>query len=103
MVRHWEFVLVGEGRLTSAENPVEPTTILDIPFEQGITLRGYTIPNTLSPGATVPVTLTWQAEATLDTNYTIFVQLIDETGNLVASGDGPPVGGFLSDHYVANR
>ncbi|MCO5182420.1 MAG: glycosyltransferase family 39 protein [Anaerolineae bacterium] len=89
-----EFVLVGEGRLTSAENPVEPTTILDIPFEQGITLRGYTIPNTLSPGATVPVTLTWQAEATPDTNYTVFVQLIDETGNLVASGDGPPVGGF---------
>lgn len=89
-----EFVLVGDGRLASAENPADPAFILDIPFSEGITLRGYTMPDTLTSGATVPLTLTWQAEATPNDDYTIFVQLLDADGNLVASGDGPPVGGF---------
>ncbi len=39
------------------------------------------------------VTLCWQALQSLPADYTVFVHLLDADGALVATGDGPPMGG----------
>lgn len=39
------------------------------------------------------VTLWWQARQAVTTDYVIFVHALDESGNLVAQADGPPVNG----------
>jgi hypothetical protein len=37
--------------------------------------------------------LWWQALAPVDTDYTVFVHLLDTSGSIVAQGDGVPVDG----------
>lgn len=39
------------------------------------------------------VTLCWKSIAPLSDNYQVFVHLYDRSGNLLAGGDGPPMGG----------
>ena len=41
------------------------------------------------------INLTWQALATIDQPYTIFVHLYDSDGHLISQNDGPPVQGYL--------
>ncbi len=65
---------------------------LDTRFGEAITLEGYAWE--VDPGM-VQVTLRWAADAFLDTDYTVFVHLVDpEDGDrMVAQGDAPPLGG----------
>ncbi len=57
-------------------------------------LIGHDLPLTqLAPGDSLKVTLYWQAEAEMDTDYTVFVQLLDSTGQVVAQVDLPPLAG----------
>jgi hypothetical protein len=49
----------------------------------------------LVPGQVLQVTLSWQAEATPDQNYAVFVQLLDEAGQVRAQHDGQPGDGTL--------
>lgn len=57
-------------------------------------LIGYDLPETdLAPGDTLPVTLYWQAEAEMDIEYTIFVQLLNSDWQVVAQQDLPPQAG----------
>ena len=85
-----------------------------ISFENPILLKliGYDLPSTeLEPGETLPVTLYWQAEAEMDTNYTVFLQLMNSNRQVVAQEDLPPQAGaapttswlpgeILSDAYI---
>jgi hypothetical protein len=41
------------------------------------------------------LTLYWQAAATLDSDYTVFVHSLDDQGALIGQADGPPV----ANHY----
>ncbi len=45
------------------------------------------------------VTLCWQAEAPLFTDYTVFVHLLDAAGELIATGDGPPAAGAFPTSF----
>jgi hypothetical protein len=77
-----------------------------------IRLLGYDFPQPdLRPDETLPLTLYWQAEAEMTTNYTVFVQLLNETGQVVAQVDAQPQAGtaptptwlpgeILSDPYT---
>jgi hypothetical protein len=57
-------------------------------------LIGYNLPATsLSPGDTLSVTLFWQAVAEIKTDYTIFVQLLNGDGQVIAQIDAPPLAG----------
>lgn len=48
------------------------------------------------------VTLWWQATDTPAEDYTVFVHLVDHTGRLLATGDGPPMqGGFPTSLWRA--
>ncbi len=56
-------------------------------FGGQIRLVGYSI----DPGG---VTLCWEALRPLDTDYTVFVHGLDQAGNPLAAGDGPPRNGL---------
>lgn len=50
-------------------------------------------PPVVKPGDTLSVTLTWRADGRPSRAYTVFVHLINEGGQAIAQGDGPPQGG----------
>lgn len=57
-------------------------------------LEGYDLaPEPARPGAPLQVTLHWRAEATLTTDATAFVHLLDAHGKLVAQSDSRPANG----------
>jgi hypothetical protein len=71
----------------------EALTPADAQFGGQIRLAGYDItPEDPAEGETVTVTLAWQAVASMETAYRIFVHLVDEAGTLVAQDDGEPAG-----------
>ncbi len=89
-------LLVGERAALSPESApeIQPTLPLNIPFAEGITLRGADLPATAVAGTTIPLTFYWQAAATPPQDYTVFVQLLDGRRQMIASADAPPVGNF---------
>ena len=52
-------------------------------------------PNTIEAGYILPIAFTWQTSQPIPINYTVFIQLIDINGALVAQHDGTPQGGYL--------
>ena len=56
-----------------------------------IRLLGFQSPEALSPGETLEVKLFWGAEQQPEEDYVVFVHLVDEQGQLVASHDGAPM------------
>ena len=80
-----------------------PGEALDINFGDRVHLRGWGLDETvLSPGATLTVTLAWEATVELSDQYVVFVHLLSPDETLVAQQDGPPVGQLLpSSAWVA--
>lgn len=63
-------------------------------LEQSIALLGYDLPvSQVAPGEKLPLTLYWQALSGMETSYTVFVHLIDESGQVVAQRDSTPQNG----------
>lgn len=59
-----------------------------------VALRGYDLrPSHPAPGDRWGVVLYWEARRRLSHDYTVFVHLLDERGNLVAQDDTQPCGG----------
>lgn len=75
---------------TAAEPTWQPAAAY---FDQQVALVGYDWPEALAPGEPLTLTLYWQALVPLSDHATIFVHLLDETGQIVAQHDGPAVGG----------
>ena len=61
----------------------------------GYDLDGGVIGQTLVPGQDLAVTITWQAEATPQQNYVVFVQLLDAANQVQAQHDDQPGDGAL--------
>ena len=70
------------------ENPAMP---LDVAWTKGIDLRGLSWE---SLGDRVALTFWWQAAQPVDTNYTVFIHLLDEKGKLVYGHDEQPCRGL---------
>ncbi|MFN2291104.1 MAG: ArnT family glycosyltransferase [Anaerolineae bacterium] len=61
-----------------------------------IELLGIDLPATnWQAGQIVPLSLFWQRLEEIDSDYGVFVHLVDGAGQLVAQTDSPPVGGSL--------
>jgi hypothetical protein len=61
-----------------------------------LALRGYELePGLVKPGSTLNLKVYWQASQPLDQDYTVFVQLLDSSGKLVAGYDQQPLGGYF--------
>jgi len=50
-------------------------------------------PATVSPGIALPYSLTWAALEQPDTDYSVFVHLLDPSGQIIEQYDGPPLNG----------
>ncbi len=46
------------------------------------------------PGETQPITLRWYTAETVPADYTVFLHLRDDTNQLIAQADGPPLDGW---------
>jgi hypothetical protein len=57
-----------------------------------ILLRGWKLGDA-RPGASLPLVLYWQADTSVAESYTVFTQLLDASGAIVAQQDNPPVQG----------
>jgi hypothetical protein len=73
--------------------PVVPQKV-DAELGQAIRLVGYRLAqDAVSPGDSVVLTLYWQVEQPIESDYTVFVHLQGPDGGLVAQQDNPPVRG----------
>jgi len=70
--------------------PMQQT--LHAQFEQGITLLGYDLhAPLLQPGSTITITLYWQANQAITTNYKVSAQLLSPNLRIAAQDDSIPV------------
>ncbi len=58
-----------------------------------VVLRGYAVNS--KPGDTLDVKLYWQVDKPVSEDYTVFTQLLDSSGTLVAGVDSQPLGGYF--------
>jgi 4-amino-4-deoxy-L-arabinose transferase-like glycosyltransferase len=92
-------------------DPPQPEFTLDVLFGNQARLVGLDLPaRQVKPGESLPLTLHWQAQATLDQSWTVFVHLLDAQGNIISQQDQIPGGGqfpttgwlpgeYLTDSY----
>ena len=66
----------------------ESIKLLAYSVEREATADGH-----IRPGQTITATLFWQALEPVEADYTVFVQLLDETGQVRGQHDSPPVNG----------
>lgn len=80
------------GRLPAAiTGAADPERTINAEFHDQILLAGYT----LGPvRTTLPIVLYWRTQRWLDRDYTVFVHLIDESGEIVAQSDSQPAAGL---------
>lgn len=62
-------------------------------FANGITLQGFDLPATIRPNEPISLTLYWTSQYSLDTDYTVFVHLLDSQSRIVAQADHQPLEG----------
>ncbi|MEM7117844.1 MAG: hypothetical protein AAF614_35765, partial [Chloroflexota bacterium] len=62
-------------------------------FGQQIWLRAADLPETAAPNTNISLTFFWEAQRAPDFNYTIFIHLLNEAGELVAGRDTQPLDG----------
>lgn len=69
---------------------------VQVTFGEQFSLRGVAAaPDQVTPGSTANITVTWQALQPGPVDYSVFVQLIDDAGLVVAQADTMPGGGRL--------
>jgi len=61
---------------------------------ESVLLRGYDLSGVLQSHTPLTVTLYWQAQTALSRDYTVFVHVFDEAGEMLAQDDGPPRAGW---------
>lgn len=75
-----------------AEPPMQ--NVLGADFGGVVRLLGYSLErDKVEAGDTLPLVLYWQAQAEMQTSYTVFIHLVDEEGRMVGQGDRLPAGG----------
>ena len=83
----------------------KPQLKMDVTFGEQIRLVGVDLPETrLNPGQMLPVTLYWQAVGAIDKNWTVFVHLTGDQGNIIAQQDQTPgAGQFPTLGWIPNE
>ncbi|HLB50461.1 MAG TPA: hypothetical protein VJL59_25855 [Anaerolineales bacterium] len=98
-------VIVAVGLLDSPQPiTVTPTHTTGSTLEGGITLLGYDLPSTLNVGEPATLALHWQPSEPIPTDYTVFIHIVDSSGQAVAQADGPPLNGdWPTSAWQVNR
>ncbi len=86
-----ELPVLARVRVAPASPPaVSPAYPLSYRLGESVELIGYDLSGPVRSGAPLTVTLYWRAVGQPAGDYTVFVHLLDETGNPLAQHDGPP-------------
>jgi hypothetical protein len=65
-----------------------------VDLADGVTLTGFGMePQSVRAGETVTLTLYWETRSAPSRDYTVFVHLLDRSGEPVHFGDAPPLEG----------
>ena len=90
--------------------PPQPQHRADATYGDAARLAGHDLASAeMRPGGALDLTLHWQALASTDRPYTVFVHLLDEAGTVKGYGDSEPGGGaypttgWLPGEYLADR
>jgi hypothetical protein len=67
---------------------------LEVTLGNAFRLADITLPTAIEPGRPLPVEFRWQALASSAVDYTVFLQLLNPDGGLVAQQDSSPNGGY---------
>jgi 4-amino-4-deoxy-L-arabinose transferase-like glycosyltransferase len=79
---------------TEEAAPAAPAVTVGVGFGDAIELIGYDLPvGPWQPGDVVPLTLLWQGQGQVEEDYSVFVHLLDGSGQPLAQVDSAPVGG----------
>jgi hypothetical protein len=77
------------------ELPRAPTIKASVSLGDKVVLTGYDVPSgSWQPGGVIPLTLFWKRLTNLEEDYSVFVHLLDGSGQVVAQSDSSPAGGF---------
>ncbi len=86
-----------------------PQTPLDVTFGDVARLVGFDVPNQVTAGEPIPLTLYWQAvEEDVPVAYTVFAHLLAADGRLIGQHDAPPANserpttGWLAGEYITD-
>jgi len=71
----------------------EPAQTSGVIFDGRFRLSGFDAPESAAAGEALPITLYWEAVAPDGRDYTVFIHLLNEAGELVAQSDGQPGAG----------
>ena len=81
----------------------EPQHRLEAEWAEPIRLHGFDLApapgSALTAGEALTVTLHWQAVDEIDEDYTVFVHLVDEQGEIRGQSDSPPLNGGYPTSY----
>ena len=90
--------------------PPQPQAPRQANFDGRVLLLGADLgPNPAPPSGTIQVTLYWQALTDMDIPYTVFVHLLDTSGEVVAGHDGEPASGtrpttsWVPGEFISDR
>ena len=78
--------------------PPQPAHEVEAAFGDALRLLGYDLQSSPTGGGLL-LTLYWQATGSPERDYTVFVHLLDGAGQILAQGDGPPLGGGYPTSY----
>jgi uncharacterized membrane protein len=79
------------NQVIPVEEGAAPTHPLEVQFGESVALLGFDLtPAEPQPGGRLNLQLHWQALQPIDRDWTVFVHVLDETGQRVAQADGPP-------------
>jgi hypothetical protein len=95
---------LGEAKLlASGPSAVDVPNSLRFNLGSEIELVGYALagPDGYTPGSVLMLTCYWRAVASPSADYTVFVHLLDQAGQVVAGWDAPPVHGNYPTHLWA--
>jgi 4-amino-4-deoxy-L-arabinose transferase-like glycosyltransferase len=94
-----DLVLVDRLKVIGPSAEIPPSAArLDSDFGDQIALVGYEL-GEVKPGQPLPITLYWQARTEIQSDYTIFLHLLDDAGEIVAQADSPPRAGLYPTHW----
>jgi len=94
--------LVGQFKLAPRKKPhYDWRHPVEYRFGDQIALRGFDISDegeSLRPGGALHLSLYWQALTKVESDYTVFIHLLDDSGAVRAQQDAPPVNGSYPTH-----
>jgi len=87
-------IVVGQVKMVPQQRQTSSVKRQSFNLDNKVALIGYDVERTeFGPGEEIRLTLYWQTEEEMDTDYTVFTHLIDEQNHIWGQMDSQPLGG----------